>query len=178
MAIEPDTKNWTWVIERPCDDCGYDGSTTTIRDVPGIIEANATGWPAALVRSDVRDRPDAQTWSTLEYAAHVRDVHRRMTERLVLMLTEDAPTFPNWDQDATAVDEAYGDQDPATVERELGAAAHRAARAFDDVRDDQLDRTGHRSDGSAFTVASLAVYAAHDPVHHLWDVRRTHADAM
>ena len=23
--IVPDTKNWTWVLERPCLDCGYDG---------------------------------------------------------------------------------------------------------------------------------------------------------
>jgi hypothetical protein len=178
MAIEPDTKNWTWVIETACPDCGYDGSAVTIRDVPGIIEANATGWPAALAREDARERPDDHTWSTLEYAAHVRDVHRKMTERLVLMLAEDGPTFPNWDQDVTAIEDAYGEQDPTTVARELGAAAHRAAKAFDEVRDDQLERTGNRSDGSTFTVATLATYYAHDPVHHLWDVRQSHTDRL
>jgi hypothetical protein len=145
----------------------------TIRDVPGIIDANTSAWPAELARDDVRDRPDDQTWSPLEYGAHVRDVHRKMAERLALMLAEDAPTFANWDQDTTAVEDDYAAQDPAVVARELGEAAHRAARAFDDVRDDQLGRTGLRSDGSAFTVATLATYYAHDPVHHLWDVRRT-----
>lgn len=174
MAIEPETKNWTWVIESACDECGYDGSAVTIRDVPGIIDANTTGWPTVVGRPDVRDRPDDQTWSPLEYAAHVRDVHRKMLERLELMLAEDAPTFPNWDQDATAVEDRYAEQDPAVVIRELGEAAHRAARAFDEVRDDQLERTGLRSDGSSFTVATLATYYAHDPVHHLWDVRRAH----
>ncbi|NDG11232.1 MAG: hypothetical protein EB111_05220 [Actinobacteria bacterium] len=29
---------------------------------------------------------------------------------------------------------------------------------------------GFRSDGSAFTVESIARYLMHDPVHHLWDV--------
>jgi hypothetical protein len=173
MAIEPETKNWTWVIESACPECGYDGSTVTIRDVPGIIDANTWAWPEVLDRDDLRERPDDHTWSPLEYAAHVRDVHRKMAERLALMLTEDAPTFPNWDQDATAVADRYGEQDPVVVLRELVEAAHRAARAFDEVRDDQLERTGLRSDGSAFTVASLATYYAHDPVHHLWDVRRT-----
>ena len=24
MAIVPDTKDWTWVLERPCDECGFD----------------------------------------------------------------------------------------------------------------------------------------------------------
>ena len=31
------------------------------------------------------------------------------------MLTQDAPTFANWDQDETAVADRYGEQDPATV---------------------------------------------------------------
>lgn len=173
MAIEPDTKNWTWVIESACPECGYDGSTVAFRDVPGIIDANTTAWPEVLDRPDVRRRPDDHTWSALEYAAHVRDVHRTMTERLARMLAEDAPTFPNWDQDATAVTDRYGEQDPETVLRELGEAAHRAARAFDEVPADRLGRTGLRSDGSAFTVETLATYYAHDPVHHLWDVRRS-----
>jgi hypothetical protein len=173
VAIEPDTKNWTWVIDSVCPDCGFDGSTVTIRDVPGIIDANTDGWPEQLRRPDVRERPDGSTWSPLEYGAHVRDVHRKMTERLELMLAEDDPLFPNWDQDATAVADRYAEQDPETVARDLAAAAERAVSAFGGVPDDRLDRTGRRSDGSVFTVATLAVYYAHDPVHHLWDVRRT-----
>ncbi|WP_420368437.1 DinB family protein [Curtobacterium sp. L1-20] len=173
MAIEPETKSWTWVIDSACPECGYDGSSVGIWDVPDVIAANTAAWPEVLERDDVRDRPDDHTWSPLEYGAHVRDVHRKMTERLALMLAEDAPTFPNWDQDATAVQERYGEQDPSVVARELDVAAGRAARAFAAVTDDQLDRTGLRSDGSAFTVATLATYYAHDPVHHLWDVRRT-----
>ncbi|WP_199858872.1 hypothetical protein [Frigoribacterium sp. CFBP 8751] len=46
------------------------------------------------------------------------------------------------------------------------------ADAFEAVPDDHLGRTGLRSDGSAFTVDSLARYFVHDPVHHLHDVRR------
>ncbi len=172
MAIEPETKNWTWVIDSRCPECGFDGRSTAFRDVPGIIDANAAAWPEVLARPDVRDRPDDHTWSPLEYGAHVRDVHRRMAERLALVLAEDAPTFANWDQDATAVEDDYAGQDPLVVARELTAAADVAARAFAAVPDAALGRTGARSDGSAFTVATLATYYAHDPVHHLWDVRR------
>ncbi|QQD75481.1 DinB family protein [Curtobacterium sp. YC1] len=173
MAIEPETKNWTWVIESACPECGYDGSVVTVRDVPGIIDENTAAWPEVLRRDDVRDRPDDHTWSPLEYGAHVRDVHRKMAERLELMLTQDTPTFANWDQDATAVEDRYSEQDPAVVAEELRESADRAARAFAAVPDAVLERTGLRSDGSAFTVATLATYYAHDPVHHLWDVRRT-----
>ncbi|KTR39365.1 methyltransferase type 12 [Curtobacterium oceanosedimentum] len=173
MAIEPDTKNWTWVIGTACPDCGFDGATLAFRDVPSVIAENAAAWPEQLARPDVRQRPDDRTWSPLEYGAHVRDVHRKMTERLRLVLAEDDPAFPNWDQDATAVQDRYGEQDPAVVARELTDAARDAAAAFAAVPDGAVGRTGRRSDGSAFTVTTIATYYAHDPVHHLWDVRRT-----
>ena len=38
------------------------------------------------------------------------------------------------------------------------------------MRPDQWQRTGRRSNGSAFTVETLGRYHLHDVVHHLWDV--------
>jgi hypothetical protein len=172
MTIEPDTKNWTWVIEAECPECGFDGRAISFRQVPELVRSNAAAWPAELARDDVRVRPDDTTWSTLEYGAHVRDVFRTFDERLRLMLTEDAPTFANWDQDATAIEDRYDEQDPAVVRDELLDAAATVAWAFEAVSDDQLERTGLRSDGSAFTVDTIARYFVHDPVHHLHDVRR------
>jgi hypothetical protein len=171
MPITPDTENWTWVLEKPCADCGYDAATVSFRDVPARVRANAAAWPAVLARPDARHRPDDATWSPLEYGAHVRDVHRVFVGRLALMIAEDAPTFANWDQDATAVDDDYGAQDPGVVARELVDAAAVAADAFAAVADADLLRTGLRSDGSGFTIDSLARYYLHDPVHHLHDVR-------
>ena len=43
-------------------------------------------------------------WSTLEYGCHIRDVHRIFNDRVRLMLDEDEPLFPNWDQDETAIE--------------------------------------------------------------------------
>ncbi|GAB3610435.1 DinB family protein [Humibacter ginsengiterrae] len=171
MAIVPDTKNWTWVLERACPECGFDASTVGFRDIPRLTRENAAGWMPVLERHDVRVRPDESTWSPLEYAAHVRDVYRVMGRRLQLLLTQDDPEFENWDQDATAVAERYGEQDPAVVSGELREAAAAIADAWEAVPDSALARSGRRSDGSVFTVESLARYFIHDPVHHLWDVR-------
>ena len=88
------------------------------------------------------------------------------------MLTEDAPRYANWDQDATAVTERYGEQDPDLVAGELVAAAARLAERFDGVHGEQWTRTGTRSDGAHFTVESFARYMIHDPIHHLRDVSR------
>lgn len=173
--MEPDTKDWTWVLDRPCPECGLDTSTIHHDDIPAMLRANAASWQDVLTRPDVRDRPNDATWSPLEYAAHVRDVCRVYTERLHLMLTTDAPDYPNWDQDATAVEDRYDEQDPATVATELTAAADRLAHDFAQVSGDQWQRTGTRGDGAHFTVDTFARYLVHDPVHHLHDVTRTAA---
>lgn len=170
MAITPDTKDWTWVIEWPCADCGFDPSTVRRADVADRIARSAVGWDTALARPDVGERPDERTWSVLEYGCHLRDVHRIMRERLLLMLAQDGAAFANWDQDVTAVEEAYNEQDPGVVAGELAAEAKAFADAYRTVGDEDWARTGLRSNGSAFTVESFAVYALHDLEHHRIDV--------
>lgn len=115
----------------------------------------------------------AVTWSSLEYACHVRDVYRRYHDRIELMVTEDDPAFPNWDQDASAAEDRYDEQDPGTVVAELGDAAASIAAQLDAVAGDAWERPGRRSDGASFTVATIARYLVHDPVHHVRDVERT-----
>ncbi len=171
MPIEPDTKDWTWVLERPCPDCGFDPAEVDRASLGEAIRANAAEWPALLAAPDAAERPSDDVWSTLEYACHVRDVHRLFSYRLTLMLEHDDPEFPNWDQDETAIAERYHEQDPAVVAGELVAAAESHAARWDTVGDDQWQRTGRRDNGSMFTVATFATYMLHDPVHHLADVR-------
>jgi len=109
-------------------------------------------------------------WSPLEYGCHVRDVFRKFDERLALMLAKDDPKFENWDQDRTALEDDYPSQLPSEVASELRIAADVLAGRFGTVSSEQWVRRGHRSDGSVFTVESIARYLMHDPVHHLWDV--------
>jgi hypothetical protein len=172
MPIVADTKNWTWVIERPCPECGFDASDYADADIAPAILDNATSWPAVLSRSTVRVRPNDSTWSPLEYAAHVRDVLSVYRERLRLMVDTDDPLYPNWDQDETAVAERYNEQDPATVAGQLTANARDLASAFETLALEQWLRVGRRSDGASFTISSMAKYLTHDLVHHRWDVRR------
>ncbi|MER7753031.1 DinB family protein [Kitasatospora sp. NPDC097643] len=171
-AIAPDTKDWTWVLERPCPDCGLDTPSVVREDVAGMIRANAEGWLAVLAGDEaaLRRRPAPGVWSELEYACHVRDVFRLFHVRLNLMLDQDGPLFANWDQDETAVAERYREQRPEVVAGELAEAAETLAAAFARVAGEQWARTGDRSDGARFTVESFSRYLIHDPVHHLFDV--------
>lgn len=170
-APTPDDKDWTWVLVRPCPECGFDTRTVDLADVGDLVRTNATTWQSVLGRSDVRDRPEPDTWSPLEYGCHVRDVFRLYLVRLELMLGQDGAHYPNWDQDETAITERYDRSDPATVAAELTTAAAALADRFDSITPDQTARTGQRSDGATFTVDTFARYFVHDPIHHLWDVR-------
>jgi hypothetical protein len=173
MAIVPDTKSWTWVLDRSCPECGLDTRTVAPSSVAGIVRDVSARWQDLLAgrsAEQLRLRRSDDRWSDLEYACHVRDVFRLYDERLRLMLDGDDPTFPNWDQDATAVADRYLEQDPATVAAELGEAGGALAHSFAGVTGEEWQRTGRRSDGARFTVATFARYFVHDPVHHLHDV--------
>src|SRR4051794_40296035 len=106
--IEPDTKDWTWVLDRRCDDCGFDAASVAREDIGRLLRENIVAWQPVLPRPDVSVRPDAARWSPLESACHVRDVYRLFAQRLALMLAEDGAEFANWDQDATAIEDDYG----------------------------------------------------------------------
>jgi hypothetical protein len=173
LAPAPDDKDWTWVLDHPCPDCGVDATALRIADIAPMVRDTAAKFAVVLARPDAADRPEPHVWSALEYACHVRDVCDVFNQRLHLMLMQDDPLFANWDQDATALAERYWSQDPAVVAAELTEAAERIARSFEGVADDQWSRPGRRSNGSVFTVDSLARYFVHDLLHHLHDVGAT-----
>jgi len=171
--IEPDTKDWTWVLERRCPECGFDAGEVDATEVARRIDRNAAAWPEVLAAPSAARRPMATVWAPLEYACHVRDVHLVFAERVEAMLAYDDPAFANWDQDEAAVRGGYAGQDPVRVARDLVQAAGAVSALYRSVPDGAWERSGRRSNGSVFTISSLARYHLHDVVHHLWDVSGT-----
>jgi DinB superfamily len=170
MPIVPDEKDWTWVLKRVCPECGFDAQAIDRDGIPERIARTTDAWQTILEQPDARQRPDEATWSPLEYACHVRDVHRVYAGRVGRMLREDDPYYENWDQDATALEDRYAEQDPAVVATELAEAGSALGELFAGVSGDGWQQTGRRSDGAAFTVDSIGRYYLHDIEHHVWDV--------
>lgn len=174
----PDTKDWTWTLERPCPECGFDASKVDPTDVAAAMRANAAAFRSALKRGDiVSERPPVPPgadpkWSALEYSAHVRDVYALAAERITRMIKKKNPTFADWDQNSAAIEGKYASADPDKVAYDLAINAGKAADLLDKVRGDDWDRTGSRSDGASFTIGRFAVYILHDVSHHLWDVEQ------
>lgn len=170
-AVSPDTKDWTWVLDRPCADCGFVAADVDHATLATAIRDDAAFWQSVLSDPRARQRPEPTVWSPTEYACHVRDVNRVFAERVGQMLDADDPVFANWDQDETAVAERYDLQDPADVVPEFIEAAGLAAGRYDAVAADGWQRPGRRSNGSGFTIDTLGRYHLHDLAHHRWDVR-------
>lgn len=172
IAPPADDKDWTWVLEEVCPECGFDAAAVELDSLPERILSATASWPDLLAAPGAQTRPEPLVWSRLEYACHVRDALVIFTERNRLIRTVDTPRFPNWDQDATAVSSRYWEQSPEIVAAELTAATEASAAAWSGIDPDTWQRRGLRSNGSEFSLASLGRYFLHDLVHHLHDVTR------
>jgi len=172
MGVDGD---WTWVLERQCDECGYQADALARDELGGRVRAVGGAWRETLGRgsavTQLRDNDD-RTWTPLQYGCHVRDVFKLFEERTRQMLKKrKPPTFMDWDQETEAVTSDYANQDPAKVAYDLASYAGKYADVLDRVDDDEWQKEGIRSDGPRFTVESLARYMLHDVEHHLWDAR-------
>lgn len=166
----PDSKDWTWVLDSVCDECGQDVRDLAPHLIAGLVRDSVSRFATALRRPDAGVRPNPQVWSPLEYCAHVGDMYEVMNRRLELMLGQDEPTFPDWDQDEAALRNNYAEQSPRLVVERLFATAESFAVTLDTLGAGHLERRGFRSNGSVFTAATLARYAWHDAAHHLHDI--------
>jgi hypothetical protein len=165
--IAPDTRDWAEVLDTGCTECGFTGDED-VNELKGRIAEAAASWAPVLALPDAADRPREDRWSTIEYAAHLRDVLTEFRGRTLLMLAEEAPTLSNFDGDAVAID--YRNQTAAEVLAGLEDAAAAYGTTLSDLDEDQWRRTGLRADGREFTIASLTRYGWHEVHHHLGDV--------
>lgn len=165
---EHDTRDWTFVVDEGCPDCGYtphDPALTGER-----LHAAVPRWAHVLQRAGATERPEPGVWSPVEYASHSRDLTRVLGERVTMMLAEEGAPFADYDGEAEAVRQQFWAGDPQTVAREIAAETQRTVGVLDGVRGDTWERTGLRGDGKPFTVAELCRYLLHDIEHHLHDV--------
>ena len=135
-SIEPDTKDWTWVLREPCPECGFVAADARPRRPRSAGPRRRRGLGRGAGASPARPSdPTSRTWSPLEYACHVRDVHRIFGERLGAdARRRTSRPSPTGTRTRPRSPSATTSQDPAVVGPELRrrptavAAAVRRAR--------------------------------------------------
>lgn len=167
-AVPGDARDWTFVITEGCGDCGF--RPVPEAELPDWFVERSSRWREPLARETVAQRPDPQVWSALEYGRHVQDMLTVLWERVSAMIGEETPVLEDWDGDAQAVELEYWAADPEQTLVGLLRAAVRVGTLLGSVEGAGWERTGLRSDGMSFTVATMSQYIAHEMEHHLHDV--------
>jgi hypothetical protein len=157
-----------------CDACGFDGARYDDASLLHALRILGPRWRSLLSETgpELRERPEPEVWSALEYAAHSRDITALHVFGVEQALTLDEPSFPPIDDDL--VDSAaasYGSADPDAVLDALEEQAMRLAQLADDAGPDHWSR-GLTIGGARSDVRRLLEHALHDSLHHLDDVER------
>ena len=171
--IVPDDKDWTWVLERACPECGFDASGFDVRDVGGLIRDNTGSWlttldapagnaagpatPRPLVDARVRRprarRPPAVSRTADDDARRGRPVVSELGSGRDRGRQRVQRAGPRGRRRSSTPRPRHWPTRSTRSVRTIGSGAGGAA-------------TAPRSPSRAF-----ARYLIHDPVHHLWDVR-------
>jgi len=143
-----------------------------VRSFPRRYRALLAGPGRADAPDDViRRRPRSETWSALEYTAHVADMLDHLGPAIRRVTVESGPTITLFDNDRRAAEQAYNSQDRAEVLGWLELACADLASILESVGTDDWRRVGHLESGDRDALA-LAREAVHEGSHHLRDVQR------
>lgn len=167
-----------------CPQCGLDYGRLQPPDVKVAVRSFPRRFRQALAaaRDDdapdalIRRRPDPQTWSALEYTAHVADRFEGFSDMVRRTYNEERPRLDFFDSDAKAEAGRYNEQDPQLTLERLGAAAERLAAQLDRVDPEgwRREATLPGGDRDLLTIARMAV---HEGAHHLRDLDKVLAAA-
>ena len=166
--------------QTPCAECGFDFDAVSPADGIAALRSLPRRYRAPLTRSlpgedgdaVVRQRPDATTWSAVEYAAHMRDVIMLWGWALNAVVKNDHPAIPVPSQaELDDVSSAYASLDPATVVDELTANAERMATKAAAIGEEGWQRAGDFG-GEEITALDILRKVNHEGHHHLLDIGR------
>jgi len=174
-------EGWQWARAQTdrCPQCGHHPAAFDRADLGGQLMELAASWRTFLLDADdhyLRTNPAPGIFSPLQYGAHVRDIQRVYGDRILLMLEEDDPVFPQFNPDEEAWN-GYNRLDPGVLADDIEKQAGRLAGILDQLEVGDWSRAMTRDGGHdgvyQFTVAGLANYAVHESHHHLLDANGT-----
>jgi hypothetical protein len=174
-------EGWQWARAQTdrCPQCGLQPGTMDHALLGAQLLDLAGSWRAFLMGADdtyLRTNPAPGIFSPIQYGAHVRDIQRVYGDRILLMLKEDDPVFPQFNPDEDAWN-GYNRLNPASLAGDIEGQAGRLAGILEQLEPDDWSRTMTRDGGHdgvyQFTVAGLASYAVHESHHHLLDANGT-----
>ena len=129
-------------------------------EVIGNVLKNVSQEQATILH----DGPDG--WTILEVLCHLRDFDGYFHGRAVMMLEQDHSQLPAYDHEALAIEREYNSQDMAYVFYELKESREGFVEFFQQLSDEQWERTGVHPERGSFTMTdALMQVGLHDLTH-------------
>ena len=158
-----------------CEACGFTFDLADAESVGRLLVEHAQGVVLGLRSTpvaQVRARPDATTWSPLEYGCHLRDVLLVQRERVLLVRRTDRPQPEPMGRDERVEHDGYAAQDPEDVARQLEDAAALFANVLARLEPDDWDRVLVYTypEVAERSLRWVAVHTLHELVHHGADI--------
>jgi hypothetical protein len=176
-------EGWQWprIQHEACPQCGYNPASFSPESLGDVALDLSARWREFLAGADdafLRTNPEAEffVFSPIQYGAHVRDILRVYTDRMVLGIEQDSPTVPifNPSQD---VFESYNGLDREELASDIESQARRLAEIVDNMDPSAWSRIVVNDRGVygvyTFSVAGLACNGVHEAHHHLLDAKGT-----
>ncbi len=139
----------------------------TLRALPGQIEELVQG----LSEDALRWRPSPHEWSIKEACCHLRDFSEIAGERIRLMLSEDDPFLPSYDQEALARERDYQNESMPLVLTALRAFSGGLAYLLENLGEEEQQRTGRHEERGPMSIAQYAQLLAEHAREHLEQIK-------
>ena len=174
-------EGWQWARAQSeqCPQCGQNAAAMDRALLGPALLRSAEEWRRFLVDAEdgyLRKIPAPGIFSPIQYGAHVRDIQGVYADRILLMLQEENPVFPQFNPDEASWN-AFNEIEAVVLADQIREQAQRLAEILAGLAPDDWSRTMIRDGGSdgvySFTVAGLASYAVHESRHHLLDANGT-----
>ena len=174
-------EGWQWARAQSeqCPQCGQNAAAMDRALLGPALLRSAEEWRRFLVDAEdgyLRKIPAPGIFSPIQYGAHVRDIQGVYADRILLMLQEENPVFPQFNPDEASWN-AFNEIEAVVLADQIRRQAQRLAEILAGLAPDDWSRTMIRDGGSdgvySFTVAGLASYAVHESRHHLLDANGT-----
>lgn len=130
---------------------------------PGLLRQAVAGMSAAQVRA----RPIAGRWSTLEVVAHVADFEVIGVDRVTAAIAEDDPVLPGRDERKYSARLAYDQRDLEEQLRLIEICRGHVTRLLRTLTDTDLIRRGMHSEAGPLTLEQLLYRSINHIPHHV-----------
>ena len=138
-----------------------------LRALPNQIEELVLG----LSEDALRWRPSPGEWSIKEVCCHLRDSSEIDGERIRLMLSEDDPLLPSYDQEALARERDYQNESMPLVLTAVRAFSGGLAYLLEKLDEGEWQRRGRHQERGPISIAQYAQLLADHARGHLAQIR-------